>query len=110
MFVGLGEFSGEFREDPHCGGVERGEAATALRDNGVEPRKAASLLGRKVTTHLAFYATTTDAGASEAAAVAGGLFSAAPVVGAGGHAAASRERPRLRPRPQYKWGRGLSAV
>lgn len=51
--------------------------ATALHDSGVEPRKAASLLGHKVTTHLAFYVPTSDAGASEAAKVAGGLFTAA---------------------------------
>ena len=51
--------------------------ATALHDRGVEPRKAASLLGHKVTTHLAFYVPTTDDGASEAATVAGGLFTMA---------------------------------
>lgn len=51
--------------------------ATVLHDNGVEPRKAASLLGHKVTTHLAFYVPTTDDGASEAAQVAGELFTAA---------------------------------
>lgn len=54
----------------------RHSVATALHDNGVEPRKAASLLGHKVTTHLAFYVPTTDDGAAEAAKVAGGLFAA----------------------------------
>lgn len=64
---------------PDLGSIHnvRHTVATALHDNGVEPRKAASLLGHKVTTHLAFYVPTTDAGASEAAAVAGGLFTVA---------------------------------
>lgn len=64
---------------PDLGSIHnvRHTVATALHDTGVEPRKAASLLGHKVTTHLAFYVPTTDAGASEAAAVAGGLFSVA---------------------------------
>ena len=64
---------------PDLGSIHnvRHTVATALHDNGVEPRKAASLLGHKVTTHLAFYVPTTDSGASEAAAVAGGLFTAA---------------------------------
>lgn len=64
---------------PDLGSIHnvRHTIATALHDNGVEPRKAASLLGHKVTTHLAFYVPTSDSGASEAAAVAGGLFTAA---------------------------------
>lgn len=52
----------------------RHTVATALHDRGVEPRKAASLLGHKVTTHLAFYVPTSDTGAAEAAAAAGELF------------------------------------
>jgi integrase len=61
---------------PDLGSIHnvRHTVATALHDNGVEPRKAASLLGHKVTTHLAYYVPTTDSGANEAAAVAGGLF------------------------------------
>jgi len=61
---------------PDLGSIHnvRHTVATALHDSGVEPRKAASLLGHKVTTHLAFYVPTSDSGASEAAAVAGGLF------------------------------------
>jgi len=64
---------------PDLGSIHnvRHTVATALHDNGVEPRKAASLLGHKVTTHLAFYVPTTDAGAGEAAAVAGELFTVA---------------------------------
>lgn len=64
---------------PDLGSIHnvRHTIATALHDSGVEPRKAASLLGHKVTTHLAFYVPTSDAGASEAAKVAGGLFTAA---------------------------------
>ncbi|WP_300389101.1 tyrosine recombinase XerC [uncultured Nocardioides sp.] len=64
---------------PDLGSIHnvRHTIATALHDNGVEPRKAASLLGHKVTTHLAFYVPTSDSGASEAAAVAGGLFTVA---------------------------------
>ncbi|QCW51462.1 tyrosine-type recombinase/integrase [Nocardioides dongxiaopingii] len=64
---------------PDLGSIHnvRHTIATALHDNGVEPRKAASLLGHKVTTHLAFYVPTSDAGASEAAQVAGGLFTVA---------------------------------
>ncbi len=64
---------------PDLGSIHnvRHTVATALHDSGVEPRKAASLLGHKVTTHLAFYVPTTDSGASEAAAVAGGLFTVA---------------------------------
>ncbi|SRR6266508_3708955 len=48
--------------------------ATALHDDGVEPRKAASLLGHTVPTHLAFYVPTDDVGAAEAAKSAGTLF------------------------------------
>ena len=55
----------------------RHTVATALHDAGVEPRKAASLLGHKVTTHLSFYVPTSDSGAAEAAEVAGGLFTKA---------------------------------
>jgi integrase len=64
---------------PDLGSIHnvRHTVATALHDTGVEPRKAASLLGHKVTTHLAYYVPTSDSGASEAAAVAGGLFSVA---------------------------------
>lgn len=64
---------------PDLGSIHnvRHTVATALHDNGVEPRKASSLLGHKVTTHLAFYVPNSDGGASEAAAVAGGLFSVA---------------------------------
>jgi integrase len=64
---------------PDLGSIHnvRHTVATALHDSGVEPRKAASLLGHKVTTHLAYYVPTSDAGASEAAAIAGNLFRAA---------------------------------
>lgn len=64
---------------PDLGSIHnvRHTIATALHDNGVQPRQAASLLGHKVTTHLAFYVPTSDSGASEAAQVAGGLFTVA---------------------------------
>ena len=48
--------------------------ASTLHDRGIEPRKAASLLGHKVTTHLAFYVPTSDEGAAEAARAAGDAF------------------------------------
>lgn len=47
---------------------------TLLHDNGVEPRKAASLLGHTLATHLAFYLPTNDGGGAEAAEAAGALF------------------------------------
>lgn len=61
---------------PDLGSIHnvRHTVAVALHDAGMEPRKAASLLGHKVTTHLAFYVPNTDAGATEAAAVAGRVF------------------------------------
>ena len=64
---------------PDLGSIHnvRHTVATALHDNGVEPRKAASLLGHKVTTHLALYVPTSDTGANEAAKVAGDLFAVA---------------------------------
>lgn len=52
----------------------RHTVATVLHDQGVEPRKVASLLGHKVTTHLAFYVPTSDSGAAEAAEAAGQAF------------------------------------
>lgn len=63
---------------PDLGSIHnvRHTVATALHDKGVEPRKAASLLGHKVTTHLAFYVPTSDSGAAEAAEAAGRVFSA----------------------------------
>lgn len=48
--------------------------ATTLHDRAIEPRKAASLLGHKVTTHLAFYVPTSDEGAALAARAAGEAF------------------------------------
>ncbi|MCW2857877.1 MAG: hypothetical protein JWR52_3492 [Marmoricola sp.] len=63
---------------PDLGSIHnvRHTVATALHDRGVEPRKVASLLGHKVTTHLAFYVPTSDSGAAEAAEAAGQVFAA----------------------------------
>lgn len=63
---------------PDLGSIHnvRHTVATALHDRGVEPRKVASLLGHKVTTHLAFYVPTSDSGAAEAAEAAGRVFNA----------------------------------
>ncbi len=47
---------------------------TALHDSGVEPRKAASLLGHSLGTHIAFYLPNSDEGGAEAARAAGALF------------------------------------
>jgi len=61
---------------PDLGSIHnvRHSIATALHDDGVEPRKAASLLGHTVPTYLAFYVPTDDVGAAEAAKSAGTLF------------------------------------
>lgn len=45
--------------------------------SGVAPRDAASLLGHRVATHIAFYLPTSNEAAETAAKVAGGLFTAA---------------------------------
>ncbi|CAB4922249.1 unannotated protein [freshwater metagenome] len=61
---------------PDLGSIHniRHTIATALHDSGVEPRKAASLLGHKVATHLAFYVPNSDDAAVEAATAAGAIF------------------------------------
>lgn len=71
-FRGLSDAAGV----PDLGSIHnvRHTVAVALHDAGMEPRKAASLLGHKVTTHLAFYVPNSDAGAAEAAEAAGRVF------------------------------------
>jgi integrase len=55
----------------------RHSLATVLHGAGVPPANAASLLGHRLATHLAFYVKSTESGGSEAADVFGDVMAAA---------------------------------
>lgn len=57
-----------------CGWPSRVTLATALKSAEVPDHRAAALLGHDVQTFTRFYLVTDDAGAAEAAEVAGRLF------------------------------------